>query len=112
MVYIKQAICNYIIFCGKKSIPRDPFNFKLSIASTELYQVSSTRFLGIIMDENLNWKEHVEWMTKKVNKSLGKIRKISHQVSSKCLIILYYSLICPYLSYCNMVWASTFPITL
>lgn len=38
--------------------------------------------------------------------------RVSHLVTTNCLLILYYSLIYPYLSYCNLVSASTFQTTL
>lgn len=117
MVYIEQIISelkNLIIlfFVEKKSIPVNTNRFKLSIVSSELNHVTSTKFLGVIIDENLTWKAHVDWVSAKVHKSLGIIRKVSHQMNTKCLLTLYYSLIYPYLSYCNLVWASTFPSTL
>ncbi len=71
-------------------------------------RVTSTRLLGIIVDENSNWREQADWVGTKVNKSIGIIRRVSHLVSRNCLLTLYYSLIYPYLSYCNIVWASTF----
>ena len=75
-------------------------------------QVSSTRFLGIIVDQSLSWKEQTDWVSRKINKSIGIIRRVSHLVTPNYLLTLYYSLIYPYLSYCNIVWASTFPSTL
>ena len=45
-------------------------------------------------------------------KSYGIIRKMSPLVNRYCLLTLYYSLIYPYLSYCNIVWASTYPSSL
>lgn len=32
-----------------------------------------------------------------------------HLVNTNCLLILYYSLIYPYVSHCNTIWVSTFP---
>lgn len=75
-------------------------------------QVSTTRFLGIIVDESLSWREQTDWVSRKINKSIGIIRRVSHLVTTNCLLTLYYSLIYPYLSYCNIVWVSTFPTTL
>lgn len=80
--------------------------------TVEISQVSTTRFLGIFVDENLNWKTQIDWVSKKINKSIGIIRRISNLITTNCLLTLYYSLIYPYLSYCNIVWASTFPSTL
>ena len=43
----------------------------------------------------------------KISKSIGIIRKISNYVTTRTLISLYYSLIYPYLTYCNLTWGST-----
>lgn len=48
----------------------------------------------------------------KLMKSYGIIRMISSLVNRSCLLTLYYSLIYPYLSYCNIIWASIFPTSL
>lgn len=101
---------NFIIFSGKKVYPKNLS--KIEIDSIEMPQVSSTRFLGVNVDENLSWREHIDWVSKKINKSIGIIRKIGHLVTRNCLLTLYYSLIYPYLSYCSIVWASTFHTSL
>ena len=75
-------------------------------------QVSSTRFLGIIIDESLSWREQISCVCQKVNKSIGIIRRISNLINKKCLLTLYYSLIYPHLSYCNIVWGSTYSTSL
>lgn len=93
---------------AKKSYNKDLS--KITIESTEMLQVSSTRFLGIIIDES--WREQIYCVSKKIYKSTGIIREVGHLVSKQCLHTLYYSIIYPYLSYCNIVWGSTFTTTL
>ena len=65
-------------------------------------------FLGVIMDENLNWKSEISHVANKVSKSTGIIRKSSFYLSKKTLRKLYFSLVYPYFTYCNLVWASTY----
>ena len=52
------------------------------------------------------------YVNNKVLKSIGIIRKMCSFISQNALNILYYSLIYPHLSYCNIVWASTYPSNL
>ena len=85
---------------------------KISIGGCEISQVSSTKFLGVLVDEHLSWKEHIHSVTNKVSRSLGIIKRIRDFVHQSCLLTLYYSLIYPYLIYCNIVWASTYPSNL
>ena len=96
-----------MIFAGKMDYNSDLF--KMHIGGEEIIKVPSTRFLGILKDEKLSWKNHISFVCMKVTKSLGIIRKISGLLNFSCLLTLYYSLIFPYLTYCNIVWASTFP---
>ena len=46
---------------------------------------------------------------KKKSKSVGIIRKVHKYLNRSGLFTLYYSLVYPYLSYCNIVWACIFP---
>ena len=42
------------------------------------------------------------------SKSIGIIAKARFYLSSKTLLSLYYSLVYPYLTYCNAAWSSTY----
>jgi hypothetical protein len=35
-----------------------------------------TKSIGLIIDENLSWEEHVNYITRKVSKGLGMLRRI------------------------------------
>ena len=95
-----------MIFAGKKI--QDNYQIKLYINDEEIVKVSSTCYLGVIIDDKPSWREQVGLVCNKISKSLGILRKTIVFVQNSCLLILYYSLIYPYLTYCNIVWASTF----
>jgi hypothetical protein len=94
---------NYIIFSSpyKKISTNYP---DLSINGTIIERVRYAKFLGIYIDEHLNWNEHIQQTTLKVAKNVGIICKIRGLLSAKIVTALYNSLILPYLTYCNMVW--------
>ena len=57
---------NYILFRNKKS----EFNYtrcKLMINGKEIGLVSKTKFLGIIIDQHLEWKYHIHMCKKKIS---------------------------------------------
>ncbi len=85
---------------------------KIVMDSIEVPQVSTTKVLGVFVDDSLSWKEQTDYMRRKIHKSTGIIRRVRHLVTTECFLMLYYSLIYLYLSYCNIVWESTFPTTL
>ena len=51
------------------------------------------KFLGVLLDENLNWKEHIKYTENKIAKNLGLIYKARLFLNRNPLIALYYSYI-------------------
>ena len=70
-------------------------------------RVQSTKFLGVIINEYLNWNEHVNYIRGKIAKGIGILCKARKVLCQSTLISLYYSFIYPYLNYCVVVWGST-----
>ena len=92
----------------KPSQKRKTHDIQLLINDFKLDQVKETIFLGVILDENLNWKSEISHVANKVSKSIGIIRKSYFYLSTKSLRTLYFSLVYPYFFYCNLVLASTY----
>ena len=69
---------------------------------------NSIKYLGIIIDSNLNWKEQVHELCKKISRGIGILSKLRHFVSKRILIQIYYSLIYPYLTYSVIIWGNTY----
>jgi hypothetical protein len=98
---------NLILFrSNKKQPPLTPND--LIIDDKTIPQVSSTKFLGVYIDQHLKWKVHIEEINKKITKNIGILKRISHVIPSHILLNLYFTLIYPYLTYCNIVWTSTY----
>jgi len=98
---------NYIIFrSNKKPIPNT--NNMVLIDNTTIPQVSSTKFLGVHIDQHLKWKTHIDEISKKIKKNIGIIKRVSYLIPPHVLKDLYFTLIYPYLTYCNLIWTSTY----
>ena len=95
----------FILF-GHKSKKYDSSLINLSMNGTVLSQVKHTKFLGVLIDENLSWSEHINLVTNKISKSVGIICKLKHILPASVLHTLYNSLVLPYLNYCTLIWAS------
>ena len=97
---------NYILF--KTSQNRQKLDLDFSINDTKIDRVTETLFLGVIIDECLTWKPHLQNLTRKISKSLGIIYKSSFCLNKNSLCTLYYTLVYPYLYYCVCVWGLTY----
>ena len=79
----------------------------LYIDKFEIVRESVTKFLGILIDENLISKYHIEHVCNKVSKSIGIMYKSRNILSKRLMKQLYFSFIHSYLNYANTPWAST-----
>ena len=66
----------------------------------------STKLLGIIVDDQLKWKQHIDYIKNKISKSIRIIYKARNYVNRHTLRNLYYSFVYPYLIYCVEVWGN------
>ena len=66
-----------------------------------------TKFLGVFIDENLSWKQHIYILSSKISKSISILYKSRDVLSKQCLNQLYFSFIHSYVNYANIAWAST-----
>jgi len=87
------------------------YNLNININSENLKQETQIKYLGIMLDNNLNWKPHVSFISSKIKRNIGIICKARHYVNLDILRNLYYSLIYPYLTYGILSWGHTFQST-
>ena len=97
---INYSKSNFIIFANK--IRKHKFNIHMD--GNTLEQVKSTRYLGVVLDEKLNWKEHIKTIQSKISRGSYILSKIRHYVDFNTLKMLYFSLIYPHLNYCITSW--------
>ena len=66
----------------------------------------AVKYLGIIIDCNLNWKHHINYVTLKISKTVGIISKLRYYIPNNVLLDIYKSLISPYLTYGVAAWGN------
>ena len=71
---------------------------------TSLEYKEHVKYLGILLDSNLSWKFHIEYVALKISNIIGVIARLRHFVPLWTLLNIYRSLIFPYLSYGLAAW--------
>ena len=64
------------------------------------------------IDSNLSWKQHVQYISKKIKRNVGILSKVRYHVNIAILTSLYYALIYPLLINRVLSWGSTYETTL
>ena len=74
----------------------------LLIEDTHIKREHVTKFLGVFIDKNLSWKQHMEILSSKTSKSIGILYKSRDALSQQCLKQLYFLFIHSYVNYANI----------
>ena len=80
----------------------------LQIDGEAITEVCISKFLGVIIDNKLSWKDHISFVCRKVARGIGVLIKARTVLRSESLKCPYYSFIYPYMIYCNKVWGSAY----
>ena len=76
----------------------------IKIRETILTKVSTVKFLGVTLDANLTFKDHLNKVTSNISKSVGVMRRLHCQLPANVMIKLYYSLVYSLLTYALLAW--------
>ena len=82
-------------------------NLSLDLDGDDIEQVSSLKYLGVIIDENLKYKEYMDALIGKLNRSIGIVRRASRYVDQITRVTLYNTLVLPHIDYCSTVWGKS-----
>ena len=100
---------HYIVFSPKSKSPPD---LNIRINNIGIDRVRECKFLGIIIDEKLNWKSHTKYISSKIAKTIGILNKARKVFDQKILITLYYAFLYPLILYGNIAWGNAAATTI
>jgi exonuclease III len=93
---------NYIVFhSSRKKLPHTPI---VLLNNNEIKQVDHTKFLGVYIDKNLNWKKHCSEIGNKCLKVNAVLSRLKNYVPPYILRTIYLSLFLSHLTYGITAW--------
>ena len=100
---LNESKTKYMIFTKRKysSCPTI-----LTINDTVIERVNNIKFLGVVLNDRLNWQDHKLYIRAKISKNIGILNKCRKILKLNDLIPLYNSFILPYLNYCLPLWGN------
>ena len=79
----------------------------LTYNKESLNMISNDKILGVFVDNNLTWSNHIKHLTKKIASSIWLLSKIKKFLSQAHRVQFYKSYIQPHIDFCNIVWGSS-----
>ncbi len=93
--------CKYMIFHTHRKKVKPLY---LMIDETIIERVAEFNILGLTLDENLNWKSHINKISNTISKSMGILNKLKHFIPIKNKILIYNSLVLSHLNFEILAW--------
>ena len=88
---------------------RDKGKFdNIKTKKSEICITSTVKYLGIYIDEELNFKYHITSIVAKISRGVGILYKIKNFLPTSTLLCVYYSHVHTHLSYGIIIWGSTY----
>lgn len=81
------------------------YNNKINI--NKIGEVTKTKFLGVTLDQDMNWKTHVDNVAKQINKFVFALRKIRNITNVQTAIMSYHAYVESVLRYGLIMWGNS-----
>ena len=85
---------------------------RIPVENSYLHRAQTVKYLGILVDEDLKFKSHIDKVSTTISRNLGIISRAKYLLSKNLRLMLYNALILPYITYCLPVWGSNYESTL
>ena len=90
----------------KRSDIAPKLNIKLN--NVEIHEMETVKYLGVYIDSGLKWSAHISHIALIISRNIGIISRVKYFLNKQSLLLLYNSLILPYINYCCLVWGFTY----
>lgn len=97
MLNLNTGKCAILVFPIK-----DPVHISINYKLQDIPQVQSLKYLGVMYNEHLNWRPHIEYIATKAVRAMGVLRRLSNCRSGmrrKALLIIYKMYVRPVLEF-------------
>ena len=94
---------DFMLIGSRRRLINLPAYPKFAVNDFPVTKVSTAKSLGVIIDNNLDWSNHIENIIKKVSYGIGAIKQGRHLIPQATVHLIYRSLVLPHFNYCITV---------
>ena len=95
-----------IMLVGTHQRTAEADDLVIEITNTRLERVNKFKYLGVLLDDTLSWKDHIEYIGNKISSRLGVLRRARKVLPKPTCLMLYNTIVLPLFDYCSPVWDS------
>ena len=95
---------NYMIFHHRQKKLKSTSIPILEMNHTLIKQVNEFSFLGLTVNNHMDWNSHITNISNKITKTMGIMNRIKKSIPQQILNLMYNSLILPHIYFCITAW--------
>ena len=76
----------------------------IKLLGKRIYPSPSVKYLGVRLDEHLNWKHHTSEIAIKLQRVCGALSKLRHYIPLKLLLNIYHAIFSSRMHYACQIW--------
>ena len=96
-----------VVITGRQKLARVE-EIELLVNENTVEQTDSFEYLGVKLNETMEWSDHIDYIQSKVAKRLGLLKRVKHHLPVNSREIMYNTMIQPILDYGDIVWGDRF----
>ena len=74
------------------------------ISNCQIEEVDSHKLLGVTIDKNLTWRDHISKLCKQISTKLYALSRIKHMINTGCKRIFFFAHIQSLIDYASTIW--------
>ena len=104
---INPSKCNYMLFTTKLvDVPP-----QISLDGATIDKTTSFKYLGVLLDENLKYNEHLEYLCGRLSRICGMTFRIKYHLNLRSAKNMYFSMIYSVVTYCICIYGGVLQCT-
>ena len=87
------------------STEQSPKWINIQINGSSIPQVRSHKHLGLLLNDQLNWSDHVTYIVNKTSKKIGLLRRLKSRLHPIAVQSVYETCVRPTMEYTSLAWS-------
>ena len=96
-----------MILASRQKHQIDPLEVKLKLGTQDIKQVHVHKVLGVIIDDELTFKHHLNALSKKLSRNIFLMKKLRSIISPEYLLPFFHAHIMSHINYSSTIWSET-----
>ena len=79
-------------------------SISVTVNDKQIDEVNFFTYLGVVINKQLTWQDHIEYISSKINKKIGLLKRIRACLPLEARLLFFINYILPIFDYADIIW--------